>query len=113
MNMVLSVYSKAAFKEYILPSINNSDYEITVRSDYFQIQEDIRLKLEVMNEQWYIGPTVGYTLSKDGVLCGRQNLVDKEVLMLHTVWKEEISIICKVVPSSFHVYQKFALNQIS
>ena len=31
MGVVLSVYTEAAFKEFILPSINNSDYKITWR----------------------------------------------------------------------------------
>lgn len=45
MGVVLSVYTEAAFKEYILPSINNSDYEITLQGDYFQLQEDLELRL--------------------------------------------------------------------
>ena len=52
MNIVLSVYTKSAFKEYILPSLNNSDYSIVLYKDYFHIHEDVCLELEILDYEW-------------------------------------------------------------
>ena len=54
MNYILAIYSKEAFKEYILPSIDNADYEVTLRSKDFYLQDDITLHMEVFTEQWSI-----------------------------------------------------------
>lgn len=107
MALVVSVYSKAAFKEYILPSINNADYVITMRSNYFHIQEDLKIKLEILNGIWYLKKGLDYSVIWNNVQCDRQKLQDKEMLMLQSVYRDEISVIVKEIKSAFHVYQKF------
>ncbi len=52
MNIVLSVYSQNAFKEYQLPSLNNADYSVTLRSDFFHLKQNLNLQLEVMDHEW-------------------------------------------------------------
>ncbi len=46
MNIILSVYSKDAFREYQLPSVNNADYTVTLRSDFFHLKKNRNLYLE-------------------------------------------------------------------
>ncbi|MDY5181597.1 hypothetical protein, partial [Butyribacter sp.] len=65
MSYILSIYSNVAFKEYILPSIDNADYDITIRNRDFAINNDIKLKLEVLTEQWSIKKNSEYTVSKN------------------------------------------------
>lgn len=110
MGMILSVYTEAAFKEYILPSINNSDYEITLRSDYFHIQEDLELRLEILNGEWYIRKGLTYYVVKDNARYEKQPLHNQDVLMVHSLYQDELSVIVKEVESSFHVYKKFVLH---
>lgn len=110
MGVVLSVYTEAAFKEYILPSINNSDYEITLQGDYFQLQEDLELRLEILNGEWYFRKGSGYYIIKNNMQYERQPLQDKDVLMVHSLFKDEISVIVKKIESVFHVYKKFVMH---
>lgn len=35
MSMILSIYSVNAFKEFLLPSINNADHTITLQKEFF------------------------------------------------------------------------------
>ena len=39
MNIILSVYSKDAFLEYQLPSVNNADYTLTLKSDFYHLKK--------------------------------------------------------------------------
>lgn len=110
MAIVLSVYTEAAFKEYILPSINNSDYEVTLRKDYFHIAQDLVLKLEILNGEWCIRKGFGYSVIKNNALYDKQPLQDKDVLMVHSMYNDEISVIVKQVESVFNVYKKFVLH---
>ena len=40
MNIILSVYSKDAFLEYQLPSVNNADYTLTLKSDFYHLKKN-------------------------------------------------------------------------
>lgn len=109
MGFIISVYTKLAFKEFILPSINNSDYEITLRNNYFQLQEDIQLKLEVLDGVWRIKKSLKYS----GIVQEGQVLEDNTIISLMTGHGEEISIIPKHNTSNFHEYKKFSLKDVS
>ena len=53
MSIVLSVYSKNAFKEFVLPAVNNTEVTLLLEHYIFQIRSDIQLKLEVLDGEWY------------------------------------------------------------
>lgn len=110
MGLVLSVYTKSSFKEFILPSVNNSDYNITIRRDYFHIQEDIVLNLEVLGDEWFLREGGGYFISGEDTY-GKKILQDKAVYKLRSVYEEELSLIVKEVASVFHAYAKYELKK--
>lgn len=113
MNIVLSVYSKGAFKEYILPSLNNSDYSIVLYNDYFQIAEDFQLNLEVLDNEWKFKKNNGYKINIGKSVYKGQNLKDSDILQIKTKNNEDISIIVKNVEDSFNSYKKFRLRNVS
>ena len=112
MNIVLSVYSKGAFKEYILPSLNNSDYSIVLHSDYFQIADDFRLDLEVLDNEWKFKKNSGYTINIGDSPYKGQKIKDSDILQIKTKNNEDITIIVKDVEDSFNAYKKFRLRSI-
>ena len=71
MSMVLSIYTKDAFKEFLLPSLNNADYTITFYRDYFHLQEDIQLRLEILDGIWRIQPDTHYQVVKNPAASNR------------------------------------------
>lgn len=116
MSTVLSVYTKDAFKEYLLPSLNNADYVITLYSGYFHLQEDVQLKLEVLDHTWRIQSDTHYQVTKDdgshkGEYRG-QPLKNNDILRVQTNYMEDMSIIVRDMASSFHVYTKFQLEDV-
>ena len=60
MNYILSVYSANAFKENLLPSIDDADYSITLQSSLFGITEDVDIELEVIDGKWKVVPAMNY-----------------------------------------------------
>ena len=113
MSLVLSVYSKEAFKEYLLPSLNNSDYSINLNSDYFHLNKDFQIDMEVLENQWKIKSGKNYHIKKGGNEYTGQPLVDSDLLKIKTDQEEEISIIVKNIENSFTSFKKFDIKNLS
>ena len=56
MGLVIAIYTKEAFKEYIFPAINNADYSLTLGKNTFNLRKDISLEFEVINDVWKLKP---------------------------------------------------------
>ena len=67
MGFVLSVYSKNAFKEFVLPAVNNTEITLPLEHYIFQNRDDIGLKMEVIDGNWYFrnGEDSIYTNGKE------------------------------------------------
>lgn len=113
MNIILSVYSKDAFKEYQLPSFNNADYTITLRRDFFHLNQNRILYLEVMDHVWSFKQKAYYSIRKNGEKYEGHELKDQDVLNLHMDGEKEIVLIVKYAESVFHAYEKFLLSGVS
>lgn len=112
MSYILSIYSNVAFKEYILPSIDNADYDITIRNRDFAINNDIKLKLEVLTEQWSIKKNSEYTVSKNNERIEGIPLEDSDVIQLITADGEQLTVIVRKVAAVFHSFDKYMLGSI-
>lgn len=114
MNIILSAYSTDAFKEYRLPSLNNADYSITLRSDFFHLKKNLILNLEVMDDAWSFKGGVHYTMRmNDEAYKGGRSLKDNDVIHVYTEDGNEIALIVKYVSSFFHSYEKFSLSGVN
>ncbi|MDO4555397.1 MAG: type VII secretion protein EssC [Lachnospiraceae bacterium] len=112
MSIVLSVYSRKAFQEFLLPALNNADYSINLEKDYFELDEDVILKLEVIEEQWKIKSDFHYQVLKEKQDYTGNILKDQDVLMVTTGTNEKFSLIVKEISSVFHSYDKYTLNDV-
>lgn len=54
MNIVLSIYTAKAYKEYILPNINNSNYSISLSRDIYELSEETSIKFDVIEGRWRV-----------------------------------------------------------
>lgn len=111
MNIIISVYSKNAFKEYLLPSLNNADYSIVIEKGYFKIKDDITIEMEVLDERWKIKKGFYTIRKKDEDYIGH-SLWNHDVLTMETNYKETISLIISEVVSVFHAYEKYNIRNI-
>lgn len=109
--IIISVYSKQAFKEYLLPSLNNADYSIVLEKDYFQIQSNVTVNLEVLDEQWKIKEGF-YTVKKDKENYAGHTLLNHDVLTMKSSHNETISMIINERVSVFHAYEKYNIRNV-
>jgi len=112
MSVVLSIYSKSAFKEFLLPAVNNTEITLSLEHSVFQIQEDIELKLEVLDGGWYF-QTMEEQLYRNGNEYDGKALENQDSYKLISKNNEILAILVQVMQSSFHVYTKYSLNEIS
>ena len=110
MNVILSVYSQNAFKEYLLPSLNNADYAIVLEKDYFKIKSDVMIKLEVLDGRWRI-KNGSYTIKKENRNY-TGSLWNHDVLEIQTNHNEIVSMIVNEVFSVFHSYEKYNIRNV-
>ena len=66
MSVSLSIYSQRGFREFLLPSIQDSDYSIELNHKFFGLQRDICLQMENFQSHWKILPGQGYRIEKAG-----------------------------------------------
>lgn len=115
MSYILSIYSTMAFKEYLLPAIDNSDYSLVIQSSLFGLSKDIEIPMEIIDGKWRIitntecrftyipskEPYVGNVISDGDVLSGT---------LAHG---DLVSIIVKETDSSFAVSKKYSLSNVN
>ena len=64
MNIVLSVFTAKAFKEFILPNVNNTNYSVLLERDIYGINTDTVLQFDVIENEWRLlaDTGCGYTI---------------------------------------------------
>ena len=63
MSVILSAYTKNAFKEYVLPNIDNTNYKIVFESRRFGTSEDTEVNFDIIEQNWRILPGTGIRLT--------------------------------------------------
>ena len=59
MNIVLSVFTAKAFKEFILPNVDNTNYSILLEREIYGIDTDTTLRFDIIEGVWRILATPG------------------------------------------------------
>ena len=114
MSLSIAVYSKESFKEFILPSINNSDYELFIRKDQMKTQGDLRLVMEVVDNIWTVKGSKDYRLFVKESRYNTVDLMDGLVVNVVTKNNDNLTIISTEVEDPFHAYDKYRFsNQAS
>ena len=116
MGTVLTVYSHNAFKRFLLPAVNDSDYTLLLAENLFSIQRDIKLNLEVRDNKWYFVRSEHYELScmDESVDCYSthfQNDADskKNEFKLFVDNEHIVTIVVNVVDDYFSPYVHYQL----
>ena len=62
MNLILSVYAYAAYREFYLPVLNDADYSLVLHAGEFGLSRDLKLKMESVGGEWKIRRDEGYSV---------------------------------------------------
>ena len=52
MSFVLLIHTTRAYKKYMLPVVNNTNYSIILKKEIFHLQEDLEIDMEVIDGRW-------------------------------------------------------------
>ena len=111
MGTVLQVYSPKAYREYLLPAINNTETVLVIEKACFQLQEDVLLKLEVVDGLWRFLPSDGVKLNAKEKEDDGGFLRDGAVFELETEAGARLTLFVEEQESSFAVYEKYVFSQ--
>lgn len=115
MSYVLSIYSRHAFKECLLPAINNADYGISIEKELFGLTQEYEIPMEIIDGKWRFAQNqqgqLYYTALKQ-VYKG-ENIKHGDVFSLTVGSQEQISIVVKETNKSFSVYEKYDISNMS
>lgn len=112
MSIIVSAYTKNAFKEFFLPSMNNSDYSITFNKNDFSMQNDFSVKLEVLDNNWSFVKSSDYYIEMDGRIHFGKILRNGDVLRLITKDNYVITLLIFDVAKPFDAFDKYNINGI-
>lgn len=112
MSIVLSIYTKNAYKEYQMPAAINTETSIGISRQYFELKEDLSLRLEAVNGLWKFKRNRRYTLSRqDG--DAYTFLKSNDVISINTSQDEAITAIVTEMGNSFTVFNKYNISSLS
>lgn len=111
--MILMIYQKDTFREYVLPKTNNQDYSIVLDKRQFHISDSITLTLELVDGRWTIYETGQYKMfivdaSKDS--C---ELKDGEIIFFETDKNEKFQGIIAEENESFMAFEKYDIKSVN
>ena len=111
MSVVMLVYTPSAFGQYLLPAIDNADTQIVLKRTAFDFVEDVILKLEVVENRWYLKESEQYVYKKTKEREEDFEFLENgDVISLFERHGREVRILIQEMESSFMVPQKYDLS---
>lgn len=113
MSLILMVQSKDALKEFILPSINDSNYTLILNKNLFNFSKNIEIFLEVVGNKWSFIENINYSISdSNGHACKEKNLRNGNYYNIMDSYNNSASIVVIETKSSFQSMYKFDLTGV-
>ena len=114
MGLVLSVYTQDAYKEYIMPALNNADYSIVLNKKFFQLKKDLEIYFEIIHDIWRIKPDDEYCILKEDTVASEiLPLDDISTLTLLAEKDKKIILAFHSEDNYFGAYTKFDIRGIN
>ena len=116
MSIVITIYSKSAFKEFVLPAGINRRLALRIESRKFRIEEDVAVLLDNIGGSWrflYSNEVNQLKLP----LCQIDNydgyaLKEGDSLSLRTRYGERLAVMVREKEKPFIAYKKYDLSDI-
>ncbi|MBR3525122.1 MAG: FHA domain-containing protein [Lachnospiraceae bacterium] len=115
MSYILSVYSLTAYKDELLPAINDADFTLKLPGDLYGLRNDLEIYLEINQGSWSFSGSfqkyrIEYVLQKKSAIG--QSLKDGDMYTVFLPEGGQVFIIVRVTQKGFSVFSKFALNGV-
>ncbi|MCD8103778.1 MAG: type VII secretion protein EssC [Lachnospiraceae bacterium] len=112
MGLVIAVYTKEAFKEYVMPATNNADYSVTLNRHDFRLHYDVCLEFEIINEVWKIKRGQNYRIILDKHEIRETNVLqDAQMYQIMTYDKNQIILLVRSCEEVFSAFAKYDIRR--
>jgi len=113
MSIVITAYSKDAFKEFFLPALEDEDFELVIDDKLFRLSAALRIQLEAIGSQWYVKNDNSFFISLNQKSFERQELKQGDVLLVGGHREEaRVALIVSESKNSVRAFEKFSLAGI-
>lgn len=114
MSLVIMVHTNDILKEYFLPAINNADYSIILSKYLFHWEENLEIKLEIIQNQWrFIRSNRYQIISSYNESYFEEKLKNGDRLTLITPAYQKVSLVVVESEQSFQVFRKFDISSMT
>lgn len=112
MSFALLIHTTQAYKKYMLPVVNNTNYSIPLKKELFNLSSDVEICLEVVDGSWFFLESDNYELQNS---ITKESYFGKEIrnqdlLSVSVPYNEILNILVIQTDSSFHVFQKYDIR---
>lgn len=108
--MILMIYNRKLCREFLLPSLHNSDYEILLDEGQYGFPRGIVLSLEATEEGWYLNTTEQYHLICNNAKVSRSILRGDIILTVAVCKGETFKVLAVEAGRHFGAVDKFSLS---
>lgn len=113
MGYIIMAYAADGYEEYILPDVNDANYEILLKRNTFSLTEDVTVFLEIVDGKWKFIPQREYQVYTDNRESGFSKVLeDGLVLELH-VQRQKITLVVLLCKAEFPVFHKYSIAHIN
>ena len=109
MSITLSIYSKSAYKEFVLPHQHNTETVISLRKEIFGLTQDLDLPLENNDGQWRFRSCAAFKVARGSAPYGGEYFRDGDYLRCETRDKRVLAIMVRESTQRFTAYGKYML----
>jgi S-DNA-T family DNA segregation ATPase FtsK/SpoIIIE len=115
MNLILSVYAYAAYKEFYLPVLNDADYSLVLHAGEFGLSDDLKLQMESVGGEWRFQKGKGYTVFCRDLPYNDQPLRKGDQISIHTRNGETLLILIWESATELSAFKKYRVckNRVS
>ena len=110
MSVVLSIYSERAYKEFVLPPVQNTVITLSIRQDVFGLSAEMDLALENTDGEWSFSRDNGVQLLCEGADAAGQPLRDGKYISCSLRGKTVLVIMVSISERRFCGYDKYRLK---
>lgn len=114
MSYILSVYSKAALKEILLPAADNADYELNIAGNLFGYSEDYIIPMEILQGEWHFVRRHGLyriVYTQTASEYGGEPIRNQDMFTITFDDGNQLFVIMLETNRSFVVYEKYEIPE--
>ena len=110
--MILMVYNAQICKEFLLPRLYDADYEICLKKEEYDLNQDVDLKLEVTSGSWELVSAPGYEMKGGDGYRDRVRLCPQDILTVKTMDGNRFRLLVVDASLTFPVMEKYDISQM-